>query len=480
MWELKSKDLYQKIFFYKKIFFYLINLFIILNFFVSFVIFDDKNIYFWNLVITLFMFLFQLLVNMIISLFVNKVLRKKMIYELIDNNIKTNINKNYQILYLFIVQNGFNESRVIQSMRQNHSFIDYWIIDNTHSSLIEKISIQNRINYVSLDYDNNNFEQIIKLFLSKYNLSFDFLMVSDTNTIVNKDFINSSIKMMCGKEKQRIGFVSSQMKNIKEKNFYNNIFLNYENIKLFSEVQLNNLKIIDFKDLRNNSVYLIQKKWIDECLLSGFSYNKEYWQNIINPLIISSKSFYDNYLNLLQKEQKYQKKKSIIAISSHFFLIWNSFIWTLFISIVLTILTISWNEIINSHWFFIFIIIFLVITLLCFAIYLINNIPIIGWKIIGLLFFNITHYISRLWTFIFKFKNIKKCILLLFLLTILLVSVNIGFFININNWNLYKSNFGWTFLITFLNVFLGSMWLSVFSFLFLYCLSLIKIKRKNY
>lgn len=481
MWELKSRDLYQKIFFYKNLFFSFINILVVINFFVSFVIFNDKNIYFWNLVIILFVLLTQFMINMSISLFVDRVLRKKMIIELLKMDAKTKKDQKFKVTCVFIINDHLNEARIIQSMRQNYKSIDFWVIDSFNNLKIQDFCKSKEINYFNLSKKLHDTEEIIKSFLLSKKVSFDYLMVVNSNMIVDKNFVSSSLQMFLYQEKNRIGFISSQMQNIKENNLYNNIFLNYENVKLFSEVQLNNFKIHDFYDLRNDSVFLIKKEWIDECLLSTFSHNKVNWENLINPFVVSLKTFNDSYLSFLQKEKNFKKKKIVkgFQISSNIFGVWNCFLWTFFISTIVTILTISWNQMVNSQWFNIFIISFVVVMLLYLVLYLIKTFPIIQWKAISLIFFNLFHFISRTWLIVIQFNSIKKYISLLVVLSLILIGINLLFSFDLSYLNINLSNFGWFFLLIFVNVLCGSMWLSIFSFVFLYTTSLIKIKKNK-
>lgn len=481
MWELKSRDLYQKIFFYKNLFFSFINILVVINFFVSFVIFNDKNIYFWNLVIILFALLTQFMINISISLYVDRVLRKKMIIELLRMDTKTKKDEKSKVTCVFIVNDYLNEARIIQSMRQKYKLIDFWVIDNFNNPKVKDFCKSKEINYFKLPKQLDNTEEIIKSFLLSCNVSFDYLMVTNSNIIVDKNFVSSSLQMFSYQEKNRIGFISSQMQNIKENNLYKNIFLNYENVKLFSEVQLNNFKIHDFYDLRNDSVFLIKKEWIDECLLSTFSHNKVNWENLINPFVVSLKPFNDSYLKFLQKEKNFKNKKIVkgFEIPSNIFGIWNCFLWTFFISTILTILIISWNQIINSQWFSIFVISFVVVMFLYLFLYLIKTVPIIRWKTISLIFFNLFHFVSKIWLVVFRFNSIKKYIALLIGLSLILIGINIIFLFDLSYLNINLSNFGWIYLLISINVLFGSMWISIFSFIFLYTTSLIKIKRNK-
>ncbi len=427
-----------------------------------------------------------------------------------------------KVVYVYSAYNDFQQIKMLQNMKQTYKNIEYWISDSLSdkkkSKEIKEFCKKYNVNYYSTNRANINKTNNLNYFLNESKIKFDYLLVSDNDVIIDKNFVLNSLKFFYSEHTLNLGYVSSMTINNPGNNIFSNSLLSIENQKLLFD---------SFKMLKNNcklSMYssccLISHKMLED-LYATTKYDienwslenksfKNMWNGIILPNTIALQSFDKNvyqYINRQNKtwetKLKWIKKENFLNFNFHQkrdlnatycnmfiglwiilgFLMLSVFIWQLFIHgsanlyfpiIVLTVILINIIFYIigiffmlKKLWYKPNIIVFLLTKLLYYPLLLVNILK-IWFKVLissKFLHFNKSKLINSE-----KWMLLINCVILI-LFTVILIMMNLLFFL----WtNVYNINDGWKYLVIFINLIIISFIYYSFSFVILYAIGNIK------
>ncbi|MBD5423226.1 MAG: glycosyltransferase [Mycoplasma sp.] len=438
-----------------------------------------------------------------------------------------------KVVYVYTCHNDFWEARILQNMKQSYSNIEYWVSDGSSNQEvkenIKRFCQKHKINYYSMDRPSLHKADNLNSFLKNSKVKFDYLLISDADVALDIHFVSSSLKFFYYKDQKRLGWVSSNMNNYKGNNLWNNIMLDSENIN-FANLITKNFKS-QFSANLYSSACLIKKEVLSDfymqfpnsCLEDYWLEllaTKKYWYGLINPLTMSMQAFDKNInVNFIrifrvndwiikffkteffksQNEEKKDQYKNFF--NTMIFSIWKFFlplIIALFISFIFSHLQEISQIVLDNQLIFWANIVFLCFLMLINCLmYLLKIIFIVKWRIVPYLILNVFYQVSKFWFETIRFFNaffrskyanftptrgratktkylFKKQTLLFLIMSILMFAINIPFILT----NFYIANFGSLFLFSFLNILIGSIWLSLFFFFISYGLSFIKTNKK--
>ena len=540
MFNLKTKDLYEKINFWKKyIFFFLFLLISIYLFFSSFLFVKEKNynIFYINLLVLSFLILFTSIFNGFFNLFLTYFFRRKITIELLEILKNNKLPKKLpKVVSVYTTHNDFWAERLLQTMQQNYSNIEYWISDGSSnleiSKKIREFAKKHKINYHYLNRPSTNKADNLNHFLKNSGAKFDYLLIQDADVAIDKNFVKTSLVFFNSKNQKRLGWVSSMMQNFKTNNLFTNNLMHSENRVFVFENFYKNFIMSNEVNLYS-SACLIKKEMLkefdllfpDSCLEDGWLEmlaTKKYWVGLINPFAISmqaydnsilnsfnrlyrvndwSLKFYKEYFFKNQNETKrtfYRKcfNECVIKPYRNIFLV-------IVISILVFLLVNYWKDFISHKEYQILLICFCASFIVNFIAGFLESFLFLKWKSLSFTFFYTIYNFSTFWYSFYRYvkafyfskysdfsptrsttnnknnkwinlKKVKNFIYLFIVFTILLLVFDLNFvFFDLYNKNLYLS-----FIFIFINVLVGSMWFSQFCFLFLYSLTFIKTNKK--
>lgn len=461
-------------------------------------------------------------------------LRKLTICEI--KNIIANVvlpKKLPKVVYVYTTKNDFMESRLAQNMQQTYKNIEYWIsVGGQNDKNIEKIKSfakRNNINLYIMDRDSTSKADNLNHFLKYSNVQFDYLLIGDADCAFNPNFVDHAIKLFVSPNGKFLGYVSSAVMNYRGNNCFTNSIMHFENekflIKELSSNYLPNLSpnlyssccLISQKMLAETN-NLFPESNLEDWYLEKYA-NKNMWQGIILPHIITMQSFDKSiYANLnrisrlftwgikYQKEQsfkdyrvKYYKNnnKDFFSLFIGFFFILGFFIGTLIIYYLVLQLKNNPQDFLNNPFLLIYISTILINIILIVAtkafylrklnkhdgikriLFFINYAIVLATTLFKEWFLSV--FFSKYKMFIRKDaiqqnKKVSLNIITLVITSALLALINWLFFgLNIIDFN----NNGFIYLNVLINAILGYIILYAYSFLVLVTIGHIK-SNKNY
>lgn len=336
------------------------------------------------------------------------------------------------------------------------------------------------------------------------------------------NFVQSSLKFFFFKNQYNLGWVSSFTQAYKGNNLFNNILYNIENVGYFDILNKNYQSSIQVNLF--SSTALLKREMLEEfdmqfpnsCLEDGwleFFATKKNWTGLVNPFVTSLESFDKNIkimfkrnfrisdwgIKLVKEDlfraQNEMKKTFYLgmfkSITSSFY---QYFLSPTLLTLKIFILVNFWQTIFQ-HYEYIIIFSFLLISFfVSLFIRIAKNFPILGMKVFPFLFFNKILTTSMFWYSGIRFfnaffrskyatfetsrgnktgKNNRFLIAFLFI-SLIIASFEPPFVL----FKIYEKNLYLSFIFIWLNVIFGWMWISLFSFYFLYFLSFIKTNKK--
>lgn len=529
MFKLNIREKYEKIMFWKKNLLIVVN-FCILLYFLLVLIFNKEATIF-NFLVVIFSIIIQLILNLIVKAYIILQLKKEMIYETLSILKNTKLpSKLPKVVYVYTTHNDFWEARLLQSMQQTYKNIEYWISDGSSdkekSKEIQAFCKKYNVNYHSLNRPSTNKADSLNHFLKYSGAKFDYLLISDSDVAINKNFVSTSLKFFYYQKQKQLGWVSSNIINYSSNNLWNILMSKSENIAFINKFLLSNIN-----NKMNSNLYsaacLISKNMLDSfnyqfpegCLedvyLECFGY-KNGWNGYINPITISMQTFDKNIINFCKRtfrvddwmikylKEFFFKRNNEEKLETNYMIFQNAFSRFLqilslpLIAFLISFVIFHFDTLISNPIF--------IWTFWAFLAYLISviiywiavHVQLLGKHIISCSIMFLVHFIALFWLVSFRKFNsffrskyaefipsrgyktsnkmiLIKQILLVFFSLIILVSFNIAS-IYFQIWNI---NWGWLYLFVLINLIAGLLFLSPICFLISYALSFI-IVNKNY
>ncbi len=545
MINLKAKDFFIKANYWKSLIIRIFSIFLFIYIFFYFLYINlNSNInsidhYGLNIVIVFCYFTFLSIFNK----FFNFWLFKKC-YSLMMKDVKK-IQKTVElpkklpkVVYVYTTHNDFWETRLLQSMQQTYKNIEYWISDgSSNKEKIQEIKDfckKYNVNYHSLNRPSLNKADNLNHFLKYAKVDFDYLLISDADVAIDKNFVSTSLKFFYYNGFKRLGWVSSLLNNYWYDNWYSYISCYYWNNVYFYRLEPN------FNQQKSASLHsacsLIKKellldfdmKFPDSNLEDfwlEFLATRKYWKGFLNPITISleiyDKNIFNNFTRMfrindwsvkLYKDHYWTNlNESNKLINQEFFnTIWIRPLKWIFLPILSSLIIfifINYSNIITSHYQYLIIISCILSWIIFDFIYkIIKNLNLWNWKKFHLVLLSLLIYylynISTFWYSSMRFfnsffrskyadfitsKNIsknsklnnlykmRKFIITFFSCLIILTIFDIIFIFF--KWN--ALNFVLMFVFIYVNLLLSWILLSLISFFILYSLSWINKKTNN-
>ncbi len=528
MFKLKTKDLYEKIMYWKKCFFILINFIIIFYSFLILLI--DRSLNIFNIIIVLSSFLIQFIVNSIINLYIIFILKRKMIYETLSILKNTKLPKKLpKVVYVYTTHNDFWEARLLQSMQQTYKNIEYWISDGSSdqqkSKKIKEFCKKYKVHYHSLNRPSLNKADNLNHFLNHSKVKFDYLLISDSDVAIDRNFVQLSLKLFNYKNQKRLGWVSSNISNYPSNNLWNNSLYNLENIAFSNKFLISNINnkvnsnlysstslissemLLDFDFQFPNSCL---EDWYLECL----AYKKG-WIGYINPITISLQSFDKNIFNYCKRifrvndwiikylkelffknidEEKTQNNNSVINSA---LMVFMQIIYLFLVPFFISYFVNYYDVLIHNSTITIMFYSSLTLIILYIIVWFIINIKLLKNNWFLHMIFIFLNWISIFWLRIYRtykaffrskyadfvpsrgYKNsissyMNKIIITSSTIFLFLIGFNVlGIFIN-----MWTINWGFLYLFILINFIFGFFLLSCWSFVISYLFSLIKTNKQ--
>lgn len=529
MFKLNVRDKYEKIMFWKKNLLIVVN-FCILLYFLLVLIFNKEATIFNFLVVT-FSIIIQLILNLIVKAYIILQLKKEMIYETLSILKNTKLpSKLPKVVYVYTTHNDFWEARLLQSMQQTYKNIEYWISDGSSdkekSKEIQAFCTKYNVNYHSLNRPSTNKADSLNHFLKYSGAKFDYLLISDSDVAINKNFVSTSLKFFYYQKQKQLGWVSSNIINYSSNNLWNILMSKSENIAFINKFLLSNINnkmnsnlysaaCLISKNMLDSFNYQFPEGSLEDVYLECFGY-KNGWNGYINPITISMQTFDKNIINFCKRtfrvddwmikylKEFFFKRNNEEKLETNYMIFQNAFSRFLqilslpLIAFLISFVIFHFDTLISNPIF--------IWTFWAFLAYLISviiywiavHVQLLGKHIISCSIMFLIHFIALFWLVSFRkfnsffrskyaefipsrgYKTSNKMILIkqilqVFFSLIILVSFNIAS-IYFQIWNI---NWGWLYLFVLINLIVGLLFLSPIFFLISYALSFI-IVNKNY
>lgn len=537
MINLKVKDYFAKASYWKSFVIKITSFILFVYVFFSFIIFMNSNVdyYSLNLVILFCYLTFLYIFNNIFNFWLFKKCYSLMMKEVNEIQTTTKLPSNLpKVVYVYTTHNDFWEKRMLQNMQQTYKNIEYWISDGSSnkekSKEIKAFCKKYNVNYHSLKHPSVNKADNLNHFLKYAKVNFDYLLIADSDVIIDKNFVLTSLKYFYNPKFKKLGWVSSLLNIYSWNNWYSYIFSNIDNCNYFYSLDCN------FNQQKSSALHsactLIKKDLLldfdmqfpESCLEDSwleFLATKKYWEGFKNPITISKELFDKNILNtftrvfriydwsikLYKKYYWINLNESKKITNKHYFnMIWFDPLKWIFLPILWSLIIFSfvnyWQVIINHYEY--------LIIISCIASWFISDLIIkfirlfrlVKWKSFYCLLINYLYNIAIFWYTSVRFFNsffkskyadftpsraniknnrlstlykMKKFIIAFFVILILLIALDVSFVIF--KWNLINSFL--MFIFIYINLLFSWILLSISSFFILYLLSLIHKKGGN-
>ena len=529
MFKLSTRDKYEKIMYWKKSLFFVINFAVFLYFILAMIF--NKELTIFNFLVVSFSIIIQLILTVFIKAYVIFCLKKEMIYETLSIIKNTKLpTKLPKVVYVYTTHNDFWEARLLQSMQQTYQNIEYWISDGSSnkekSKEIKAFCKKYNVKYHSLNRPSINKADNLNHFLKHAKVKFDYLLISDSDVAIDKNFVSTSLKFFYYKKQKQLGWVSSNIANYPLDNLWNVILNNLENNIFANKFLLSNVNnklnanLYSATCLINNKMlesfnYQFPEGCLEDFYLECFGY-KNGWCGFINPITLSLQSFDKNIIGFCKRTFrvddwmiKYLKefffsKNNEEKIETNSAVIQNAFSRYLqilslpLIAFLLSYIIYDYNTLITKPlfiWIFYLFLSYLIIELIYWTVIYSKF---LHWNVLFYFILFSIHYLALFWLIPLRkfnsffrskyaefmpsrgYKISNKSILIKYLLLsllpfVVLVTFNtLGIYFEI--WNI---NWGCLYSFILVNLIFGLLFLSYICFFISYVLSLIIID-KNY
>lgn len=317
MINLKAKDYFSKANYWKKFLFQTTGIVILTYIFFAFIIFKNLNIdvYSLSLVILFCYFSFLYSFNKIYNFWLFRKCYRLMMEEVyqIQKEVKLP-SKLPKVVYVYTTHNDFWKARLLQSMQQTYKNIEYWISDGSSnqekSKEIQDFCKKYNVKYYSLKRPSINKADNLNHFLKHAKVKFDYLLISDSDVAIDKNFVTTSLKYFYYKKFKRLGWVTSLINSYPHNNLYNYLSKNIENRNGFYNLEIN--FSLNRHSPLHSSCSLISKELLkdfdmqfpDSCLEDfwlEFLSLKKYYCGFKNPISISMEAFDMNILSRMTR-----------------------------------------------------------------------------------------------------------------------------------------------------------------------------------
>ena len=332
---LDSKDKYHKVNFFKSLF---LRIYIIIVSIISVSLFINNIItnasaekYFLVTEIILFLNSFPLIFSGIFDSIFDKKIMKEFAFECLDIIHNTKMpKKQSKVVYVYTIHNDFMPGRLLQTMQQTYKNIEYWISDGSSNKEVinevnEFVKKNKNVNLYRLPKESKNKADNLNTFLKNVKPQYDFLLISDADEVIHKDFVYSAIRFFYSEKNINLAYISSFNDCYHEKYLFSYATKKRETQTFYKDL-FHNFKTRHFPNLYSASCLLSAKfmKDINNVFPEG-NYEdfytealavKKQWNSLILPITCSlyqndqtSRHFFKRILRIYDWKIQWWKKE---------------------------------------------------------------------------------------------------------------------------------------------------------------------------
>ena len=313
MFSLKSFDYYRKarfwIIFYPMVYFIITGL--LIGFLQLFSKFLFNNISINIIAIVNFAWAVSIGAISFIVIFLRIILkwkvRKMYVYECISIIVNTKLpEKLPKVVYVYTTHDDFMPARMLQNMQQTYTNIEYWISDGSELTGTKKtidnfIKKHKNVHLYRMKRPSKNKADNLNSFLANHKSNFDYLMISDADVAIQKDFVDKSLKFFYCNNQRNLAFVVPTFQDYGVDTLYSNCakqFINNKYIFKDSQTSLRKQRIAELAsataliscDFLKHVGYKFPKGNAEDIYLA-FDVIKMGWTGFCNPLCVSMEEY---------------------------------------------------------------------------------------------------------------------------------------------------------------------------------------------
>ncbi len=132
-----------------------------------------------------------------------------------------------KVLYIYTTHNDLIESRVLQNMKQSYKNFEVWVSDGSSDKewrkKIKDFCNKNKINLYQLESKaSKNKADNINQFLKNYKGDYDYLLIGDADEVFHENFVEYSIKIFLSNKIKNLSYIAPLNINYRSKGIYPN------------------------------------------------------------------------------------------------------------------------------------------------------------------------------------------------------------------------------------------------------------------
>ena len=160
-------------------------------------------------------------------------------YEIISNTKLPE--KLPKVLYIYTTHNDFIEARVLQNMKQTYKNFEVWVSDGSSKQewrdKVSNFCKEHKINLFQLELPGSkNKADNLNNFLRNYKGEYDYILIGDSDEVFHPNFVESAVKMFYYPNIKNLGYVSPININYRCKGIYPNTLRILETNNYYWEV----------------------------------------------------------------------------------------------------------------------------------------------------------------------------------------------------------------------------------------------------
>lgn len=171
--------------------------------------------------------------------FYKKYLRHNAIYEFYEIVCSVKLPKSLpKVVYVYTCHNDMMKARLLQNSMQTYVNFEVWVSEGSEKlDVIEEsrlFALQNNFHFFAVGgKGSSNKAENLNAFLKYSGVTFDYLMITDADEALDKNFVKYAIRCFYWKKFKNLGYVSPLNYNYLTPNLYGNIFSNADNVQLY-------------------------------------------------------------------------------------------------------------------------------------------------------------------------------------------------------------------------------------------------------
>lgn len=256
---------------------------------------------------------------MLFQAFYLKKLRRDGVYQFFEIVNTTKINGNPKVVYAYTCHNDLIESRLLQSSQQTYKNIEIWVIDGSNkenlSNKYEDFAKNNGFKYFRFgSQGSNNKAENLNKWLLNSGVTFDYLLVTDSDEVLHKDFVDNALRCFNNECFNNLGYVTPLNYFYGNKTLFNNVMLNFEGIASWKDHFTRTITLSDYSNLYSASCLISKNvlqdndgRFPDGCLEDIFMEHKTMgngYVSIILPTASCGQGYDENVVKFFNRSMR--------------------------------------------------------------------------------------------------------------------------------------------------------------------------------